>query len=262
MGEPLQLFAHNSDSLYAGLKSEIAACGTVILHTTLLYLGPIVHNVAAVLDLLQQKRANSSSTSSSCQLTVQSFSYVYYRMFLEPTLCSLRFRRNFESSRSGWIAWRNLIIAPVTEEIVFRGCIVSCLAVLSSESVPLNLSSLSTLWVTITAPLFFGLSHVHHGLVKLRRGHDQLSVAVQTFVQFAYTSLFGSYATYVFLQTRSLFAPTLCHAYCNGMGLPDLSFLQQHSPLYRFRGLIMGAHFAGLLCFLTTVSSIGTLRAK
>jgi len=40
--------------------------------------------------------------------------------------------------------------------------------------------------------------------------------------QFAFTSVFGWYATWVFLSTRSLWAPVAVHAFCNWLGLPDV----------------------------------------
>jgi hypothetical protein len=49
-------------------------------------------------------------------------------------------------------------------------------------------------------------------------------------VQLTYTTLFGWYAAYVFLRTGMLAPCFLVHAYCNAMGLPDLSFLAQPAP--------------------------------
>jgi prenyl protein peptidase len=38
--------------------------------------------------------------------------------------------------------------------------------------------------------------------------------------QLAYTTLFGAYATFLYLRTGSLLAVVLVHAFCNWMGLP------------------------------------------
>jgi prenyl protein peptidase len=251
MCRPLQLVRNESGSLKAFLLSEIIACGTAFLHITLLYMGPIALGVAIIHDCLLQQQRKTGSSSSSSDLQLRSFLCAYYGIFLEPTLSA--FRRQIGSSWGGWMAWRNLVIAPVTEELVFRGCIVSALTAVSSGSSSLAPVPLSTVRVTITAPLFFGLCHVHHGVLSWRRGQSPLATAVQTMFQFAYTSLFGSYATYLFIQTRSLSAVILSHAYCNGMGLPDLSFLQPYSRFYRFRHWIMAVHVAGLLSFLGTI---------
>jgi len=50
-----------------------------------------------------------------------------------------------------------------------------------------------------------------------------------TFVQFTYTTLFGWYASYLFITTKTIWAPIAAHTFCNVMGLP------------RFFGRIPGA---------------------
>jgi prenyl protein peptidase len=244
MCQPLQLASENSDSPKDLLLAEIRTCGSALLHISLLYLGPIARNAFVVRGCLQQQQHKPNAS-------FRSFLYTYYVIFVEPTLSS--FLHFADSSRGGWITWRNLVISPITEELVFRGCIVSALTSVSSGSSAMAPVPLSTARLAIVAPLFFGLSHVHHGAVSLRRGEPIRAAAKQTVLQFAYTFLFGSYATYLFFETRSLLAATLCHAYCNGMGLPDLTFLQQHSPLHLSRRWITAVHVAGLLSFLRTI---------
>lgn len=39
-------------------------------------------------------------------------------------------------------------------------------------------------------------------------------------LQFTYTTLFGGYATFVYLRTGSLLSVILVHTFCNWMGLP------------------------------------------
>ena len=47
-----------------------------------------------------------------------------------------------------------------------------------------------------------------------------LPALLRTLFQFAYTTLFGWYANFVFVRTGSLPAVVLAHAFCNWMGLP------------------------------------------
>jgi prenyl protein peptidase len=49
---------------------------------------------------------------------------------------------------------RNLVIAPITEELVFRGCMVPLLLPHLGYGYQLS-------WIT---PLFFGVAHLHHML--------------------------------------------------------------------------------------------------
>lgn len=103
---------------------------------------------------------------------------------------------------------------PITEECLFR-----------SASVPLLLRSGASLTGTIfMSPLIFGLAHLHH-FYEFRITHPRtpLPVAIaRSLLQLSYTSLFGAYATFLFLRTGSLLGVVLVHTFCNCMGLPRL----------------------------------------
>lgn len=72
------------------------------------------------------------------------------------------------------------------------------------------------------SPVIFGLAHFHH-FWEFRITHPHVPVAtglLRSLLQFSYTSLFGAYATFVFLRTGSLLAIFAVHAFCNCMGFP------------------------------------------
>lgn len=104
--------------------------------------------------------------------------------------------------------------SPITEELLFRSLLV-----------PLHLvSHLSPARLILLTPLYFGIAHVHHFYeYSLTHPHTPLFPAlVRSLVQFAYTTVFGWYATFIFLRTASLPAVVLAHSYCNWCGLPRL----------------------------------------
>ncbi|KAJ1454737.1 hypothetical protein M885DRAFT_424340, partial [Pelagophyceae sp. CCMP2097] len=107
------------------------------------------------------------------------------------------------------------VIGPATEEVVFRSCMV-----------PLLLEADLGLGRTIfCSPLFFGVAHLHH--LKRRLVDERANAGralLETAVQFAYTTLFGAYTTFVFVRTGHVAAAVACHVFCNVMGLPDLAF--------------------------------------
>ncbi|KAI1203184.1 CaaX protease [Nemania serpens] len=113
-----------------------------------------------------------------------------------------------------WVRWRNIIAGPFTEEVLFR-----------SASVPLMLLARTSVARTVfLSPVIFGLAHVHH-FYEFRLTHPHEPVAtglLRSLLQLAYTSLFGAYATFLFLRTGSLLAIFAVHAFCNVMGLPRL----------------------------------------
>ncbi|KAI0540904.1 CaaX protease [Xylaria digitata] len=116
------------------------------------------------------------------------------------------------SRLSEWICWRNIIAGPLTEEVLFR-----------SASVPLMIIAETSVTRTIfLSPVIFGLAHVHH-FYEFRVTHPHEPAAtglLRSLLQFTYTSLFGAYATFLFLRTGSLLAIFVVHAFCNTMGLP------------------------------------------
>ncbi|KKY38621.1 putative abi-domain-containing protein [Diaporthe ampelina] len=105
-------------------------------------------------------------------------------------------------------AWRNIVAV----EILFR-----------SASVPLMVLARTPLARTIlVSPLVFGLAHVHH-LYEFRVTHPGVPLAaalLRSLFQLGYTTLFGAYATLVFLRSGSLLAVFAVHVLCNCMGLP------------------------------------------
>ncbi|EIT83184.1 hypothetical protein BDV35DRAFT_363351 [Aspergillus flavus] len=114
----------------------------------------------------------------------------------------------------GWIGWRNYVAGPVTEEVMFRSAII-----------PLHiLAKVSPGRIVFTAPLYFGIAHVHH-FYEFRLTHPDTSVLaalLRSVFQFGYTTIFGWYATFIYLRTGSLLAVILAHAFCNWCGLPRL----------------------------------------
>jgi prenyl protein peptidase len=103
---------------------------------------------------------------------------------------------------------------PVTEEIMFRSVIVS-----------LHLmAKMSPGRIVFISPLYFGIAHVHH-FYEFRLTHPDTSVAAALFrsiFQFSYTTVFGWFATFLYLRTGSLPAVILVHSFCNWCGLPRL----------------------------------------
>ncbi|KAI2773204.1 hypothetical protein F4815DRAFT_504390 [Daldinia loculata] len=108
--------------------------------------------------------------------------------------------------------WRNIVAGPFTEEALFR-----------SASVPLMLAAQTSVTTTVfLSPLVFGLAHLHH-FYEFRITHPQVPVTfglLRSLMQLGYTTLFGAYATFLFLRSGSLIAVFVVHAFCNCMGLP------------------------------------------
>ncbi|KAK1154864.1 CAAX prenyl protease 2-like [Acipenser oxyrinchus oxyrinchus] len=109
---------------------------------------------------------------------------------------------------------RNQVVAPLTEELVFRACMLPMLAPCAGLSPAI-----------FTCPLFFGVAHFHHVIELLR---------------FRQGTVGG-----IILSAGHLMGPVLCHSFCNYMGFPAVSAAgaPQRAP-------IITCYLLGVLLFL------------
>lgn len=124
--------------------------------------------------------------------------------------------RDLYETLCSWIGWRNYIVGPFTEEVLFRSLLLSLHLLIrppSSQSV--------LIYVT---PLYFGIAHIHHFYeYTLTHPFTPLPPALlRSMVQFGYTTVFGWYAAFLFLRTGNLWGVVVVHGFCNWMGLPRL----------------------------------------
>lgn len=146
------------------------------------------------------------------------------------------------TERSKLIALRNLIVAPLCEEFIFRSCIIS-LIVAGHYNFTVSL---------LVSPALFGLAHLHHliGLIRAKGYSVKQGVIAVTF-QLTHTVLFGVYASYVFLVTGSLYSVIACHAFCNLMEFPDLQWIgNPYHPHHSRRLPVMAVFLFGIALFV------------
>lgn len=107
-----------------------------------------------------------------------------------------------QEPHSHWIAFRNYLAGPVTEEIIFRRQMMSLWSCAPSP------------WNICICALMFSIAHIHHwkrvGLITVA-------------LQLLYTFIFGAYACLLYVNTCSLSAPITAHIMCNYIGLPDFA---------------------------------------
>ncbi|XP_026873002.1 CAAX prenyl protease 2 [Electrophorus electricus] len=131
---------------------------------------------------------------------------------------------------------RNQVVAPFTEELVFRACMLPMLVPCAGPSRAI-----------FTCPLFFGVAHFHHVIELLRFRQGTISgIFLSAVFQFSYTAVFGAYTAFIFLRTGHLAGPVLCHSFCNYMGFPALSTALEHPH----RLIVLSFYVLGVLLFL------------
>lgn len=145
---------------------------------------------------------------------------LYESLIVEGNWREISFRGAKERIWTSWLGYRNLIIAPISEELVFR-----------SLTIPLYLiARVDATRIVFVSPLIFGLAHLHHLIdyVNAQKLPGQRTAPakvwfrgiIRSLFQFTYTSLFGFFAAFVFLRTGSLWTTILAHSFCNSMGFP------------------------------------------
>ncbi|VTJ51116.1 Hypothetical predicted protein [Marmota monax] len=146
---------------------------------------------------------------------------------------------------------RNQVIAPLTEELVFRACMLPMLAPCMGLGP-----------AVFTCPLFFGVAHFHHIIEQLRFRQSSVgSIFLSAAFQFSYTAVFGAYTAFLFIRTGHLIGPVLCHSFCNYMGFPAVCAALEHPqrrPLLAGYALGVGL-FLLLLQPLTNPKLYGSL---
>ncbi|XP_068457307.1 CAAX prenyl protease 2-like [Clinocottus analis] len=194
------------------LEGLVPAAVLPLLLTVVFYLGPLVHSA--------MDNPEGFTGELQCALDVQSW-----------MLCV------------GDAVWlRNQVVAPLTEELVFRGAMLPMLVPCTGPTAAI-----------FTAPLFFGVAHLHHIIEQRRLHQDSMSVLlVVSGIQFLYTTVFGAFTSFIFMRTGHLVGPVLCHSFCNSQGLPDISSALQHPQ----RFALLFSYLMGLLMFLVLLSML------
>ncbi|KAI9279287.1 CAAX protease self-immunity-domain-containing protein [Sporodiniella umbellata] len=164
------------------------------------------------------------------------------------------FKRDLVESFTQPLGQRNYIVAPLTEEFVFRACMIATL----------HQADYSRNYLIFASPLYFGLAHLHHvwenyhALGKTKKALRQALCG--SLFQFAYTSVFGWYVSYLFLKTGSLWPSVLCHSFCNIMGFPDFSRIQDQNEIPK--RVTVACFPIGVILFVVffqSLSDIGTI---
>lgn len=108
---------------------------------------------------------------------------------------------------------RNYIVAPLTEEFIFRGVLFALLG----QSFPI--------WTSvIVSGILFSLAHSHHYFFQSIQGSDRISFKDNMF-QMGYTFVFAVYCASLYLKSGTILSTIQIHIFCNFLGFPQLDVL-------------------------------------
>lgn len=151
----------------------------------------------------------------------------YYTLFMEPHFWLVSLKDPL------WI--RDHICAPLVEELCFRSCVL-----------PLLFPHLGHLGSALLGPFLFGICHAHHLYERTQRFGLQQAI-LTTLFQVGITTVFGMYASYLFLRTGHIIPCILVHSFCNYMGVPEVT---------PDRPFVFALHVVGVLLWLMLVQPL------
>lgn len=146
-----------------------------------------------------------------------------------------------------WVALRNYVLAPFTEEFVFRACLVRLWV---AAGFPKSV-------IIFVSPLCFAMAHAHHFIEHVKKTARKRTALLQVAFQVFYTSLFGMYSNFLLLRTGSTVALILTHSFCNHQGFPDVAFLvSKRHPLHPHRLWLGMLYLSGVVSFCYCINPL------
>jgi len=235
--------------LFAVTLSTLVSCAAVLV-LVWMAMGATKKTFPAALESTIARLGLSYVPLLACLITPLLYLGPLYYEFL---VGGLPFQRRWSIKHSllpiiaTWQGWRNYILAPITEEVVFRACTLAVY----------HFAGLSRTKMIFLTPLTFGAAHLHHAwetYSQLGRTASAAKIAIiQTLAQLAYTSLFGFHCAFLFMRTGSLFPAITSHIFCNIMGLPAFGAHVSRLPGWR-TGIIL-AYVLGIVGYVYTMEN-------
>jgi prenyl protein peptidase len=110
---------------------------------------------------------------------------------------------------------RDLLVAPLTEELVYTSSIITIL---------LQSTTVSTWTLIVLPPVFFSIAHIHHAYeLHVNKIAPLKVIIVSTLFQMLYTFIFGAFTDFIFLRQGNAWSCIIIHSFCNLMGVPNFS---------------------------------------
>ncbi|OUM65592.1 hypothetical protein PIROE2DRAFT_59888 [Piromyces sp. E2] len=155
---------------------------------------------------------------------------------------------NYKQINFTLIELRNIIVGPISEELIFRSCMISVC----------YLANFSNTFMIFVLPLFFGIAHVHHAyeLYSLHKNEENIIIQIvfSIVLQFSYTNLFGWFASFLLLRTGNVLSSIFAHALCNLFNFPNVNAVL--SATGKTKIIYTVCYFVGLILFIIAMNIV------
>lgn len=119
--------------------------------------------------------------------------------------------------------FRDIIFAPLTEEIIFTAICTGMYSPLIETNPDLKYP------VVMLTPFLFGIAHLHHGIELLKLGYGLQHILLSVIFQLLYTTFFGVLTNLIFSNSKSVWCCFAAHAFCNSFGVPKFTIVTDNN---------------------------------
>uniref|UniRef100_A0A8R1HR48 CAAX prenyl protease 2 n=1 Tax=Caenorhabditis japonica TaxID=281687 RepID=A0A8R1HR48_CAEJA len=226
---------NNPQSIQRRFQGAILS-NLISIVVTAYYLKDFTHNPLSEMGI----RWDSMSESIAYPFVLMNAFYLgqFVMQYIDKTLWHYADSYEWKTCWNSWVWRRDIIVGPITEEIVFRCCSSTLMARVLGDQLTMFLN-----------PIPFAASHFHHIWDDQRKGHSLAHSILQRGFQFCYTYVFGVFATYLQLTTRHALVPIIAHSICNAQGLPLWLEIGNY-PKRRDRSILYASYGAGFAAFV------------
>ncbi|KAG7765203.1 hypothetical protein KL931_004507 [Ogataea haglerorum] len=142
---------------------------------------------------------------------------------------------------------RNIVIAPITEEITYTASILGFYGPF--------LHSPARSKIIYLSPLLFGLAHITHAYDSWRHERAPIAAILASLLfRTLYTTFFGILTNLIFVNSHSVWTCVVAHCWCNFMGFPLFTV---KGPVW-WQALYYILSLAGIWFFATYFSTLTT----
>ena len=252
------------NSIGIRLDNCFASVKVSVILMILFYSGPLVtfllvlvHHSSIIQNKLSLNRVNVDNNSRK-NATELSMSLIGHFLSLWYHSLKSQIKMAFLMPE---LTFRTLCFAPVSEELIFRACIILIMLCIHSNT---STEQASISWnIALKCPLWFGIAHIHHAYTAwTERTKDYpmkmipsnmkkilFPIVIQTLFQLGYTTIFGFMAALLYMRTGNILAPITSPLENKLDDVDVYDILLDYTCLYRYRWFLLLLHFFGLLSF-------------
>ena len=226
----LSLNGTSAQNEYETIANLIWMLFRVWLLNSILFMGEIY---ILIKDFYQEYYNQTKHSNILAQQGVHSFPHFLYTKLIFGLF---KFIESEFTNHYNWPLLKQIVIAPIVEEIYFRGIVFG----LYRDTGFFDQNPQTCI---VVLPIYFAVAHAHQIILKR---NEQWPVIKREMIigvfRIIYTQVFGIYSGWVYIKTGSLWSAILLHSHCNFFGVPNFG-LVFNSNIYLPKRIVIGVMY-------------------